>query len=315
MPKLKSEEIHNTIKSIMQGDNISIMNSIQRKNTISYIVSDRSKEDKFKVFIKFYLNFEHRQIINEYNNLNHFYKCTKGKRISAPRPLAFDSDKGMIAYEFIDGFTFQKYIFSFENNKNNFEAILKMIAEALAEFHKIFGVEDNNVHLDFKGNAMLENAFRDCALRKIVRPFFDFKPNNIIITSLEDKFRIYLIDFPNIYNYEEMKYLGLPHKDLAYFLHFMLRSGAYPKFVIFKKHGWNNGKIMKLFLNTYFEKNSTKIKKEDIYIINHFLNIHTQDWIKNPGGRIPGRKSQLANLYLKYYSNSLIDIVPKTFNL
>lgn len=341
---MKNEEALDTIRSMLKCENVNLLNLIKKKESMLYIISghlgkNESNNDndsnydnynndndlnnnKNRICIKFYFDLEKNSVSNEYGNLEIFHALTKGQLISAPKPLAFDSDKGAIAYEFVEGSSLKDFLFSSGNDKDGFEDVLKLTAEALSEFHKIFEVKED-ADIDPKDQSKIGNLFQNCALKKFVRPFLDFKPENIIITSPEDMDkknnislnRISLIDFPNKYDFYEKKFLALPHKDLAYFLYHMMRIGGYPPFLISKKYGWNDKKVIKLFLNTYFEKCSVERKDEDIYIINYFLNYYASQWATAPYKYILGTSDKLRSLCLKYYSLRLIDIIIKSFEL
>ncbi len=339
---MKNEEALDTIRSMLKCDNVNVENLITKKESMLYIISGHLKKDddnnndnytnysndnnciinKNKICIKFYFDLEKNSVSNEYSNLGIFHALTKGQLISAPKPLAFDSDKGAIAYEFVEGSSLKDFLFSSGNDKDGFEDVLKLTAEALSEFHRIFEVKED-AGIDPKDQSQIGNLFRNCSLKKFVRPFLDFKPENIIITSSEDKDmknnislnRISLIDFPNKYDFHEKGFLALPHRDLAYFLYHMMRIGGYPQFSISKKYGWDDKKIIKLFLNAYFESCPIEGKDEDIYIVNYFLNYYASQWATAPIRYIIGTNDKLRSLCLKYYSFRLINIVIKAFNL
>lgn len=333
---MKHEDALGTIRSMLKCENVKVENLIKKKESTLYIVSGNleknddnndSKDRKDRgnnnrICIKFYFDLEKNSVSNEYGNLGIFHALTRGQHISAPKPLAFDPDKGAIAYEFVEGSSLKDFLFGSGNDKDGFEDVLKLTAEALSEFHKIFEIKEYAC-IDPKDRSHIENFFQNCSLRKFVRPFLDFKPENIIITSLEDidnknnilLNKISLIDFPNKYAFYEKDFLALPHRDLAYFLYHMMRIGGYPQFFISKKYGWNDKKIIKLFLNTYFEMRSVELKEEDVYIINYFLNYYASQWAKAPYKYILGTNDKLRSLCLKYYSPRLINIIIKSFDL
>lgn len=313
---MNHEDALGTIRSMLKCENINIEKLIKKKESILYIVSAYPENNSNRACIKFYFDLEKNSVNNEYINLEIFYSLTKGRLISAPRPLAFDATKGAIAYEFVEGTSLKDFLFNPENDKNDFENILKFTAESLSEFHKIFEVEDD-ASIDLKGHPKIEDLFRTCALKRFVRPFLDFKPENIIVSSegANKKIKISLIDFPNKYNFYGKDNLSLPHRDLAYFLYHMMRIGGYPHFSIFKKYGWNNKKVIGLFLNAYFEGRAVECKDEDIYIINYFFNNYAAQWARAPYKYVLGTTDKLRSLCLKYYSPLLINIIIKSFDL
>lgn len=308
------EETFGIIKSMLQNDNIMIDKLIRKNNTRAiFIVSGYPEKAEDKAFIKIYFKFRTDMIINEYNNLELFYNRTKGKLITAPKPLAIDSERGAIAYEFVDGSSLRGILFGSEDHKNDFEAYLKLAAESLSEFHKIFEVEEDR-NIDLGKHSQIEKSFRDCALTRIVRPFLDFAPHNIMISCKNHRKKAFLIDFPQ-YNFKDKSISALPHEDLAYFLWHMMRIGRYPRFSMLKRHGWNDRKIIKVFLNAYFERCLVEPKREDIYIVNHFFNTYALNWSKVPWGFKSETKDRLRSLCLKCYSHVLINSILKSFEI
>lgn len=306
------EEALNIIRSMLQNEGVVIDRLIKRNNTRAiFIVSGCPKSPNGKAFIKIYIKFKNNMIINEYNNLNIFYNCTKGKPITAPEPLAFDPEKGAIAYEFLEGSSLRRILFRSNNYKTDLEDGLRLAAEALSEFHKIFKIKDDG-SIDLGDHPQIEKSFQACALNRIVRPFLDFAPHNIMISCKNQERKAFLIDFPQ-YNFDDKGISSLPHADLAYFLWHMIRIGRYPQFSVLKKYGWNDKKIIKIFLNTYFERCSIELKKEDIDIVNYFFNNYALNWSKVPWGFKSETKDRLRSLCLKYYSHILIDSISRSF--
>ncbi len=306
------EEILDIIRSMLQNDNIIVDRLIRKNNTRAiFIMSGYPEKADDKAFIKIYFKFKKDMIINEYNNLDRFYNRTKGKLITAPKPLAFDSEKGAIAYEFVDGSSLRGILFGSEDHKKDFETYLKLAAESLSKFHKIFEVKEG-CNIDLGKYPQIEKSLRGCALNKTVRPFLDFAPHNIMISNKNHEKKAFLIDFPQ-YDFDDKSISALPHADLAYFLWHMMRIGRYPLFSILKKHGWNDKKIIKVFLNDYFERCSLELKKDDAEIINYFFNVYALNWSKVPLGYKTETKDMLRSLVLKYYSQILIDSITKSF--
>jgi hypothetical protein len=262
-----------------------------------------------EIVVKISRNFDPCQVALEFENLSRFYNGCDDPRISSPKPLFVEPNKGILAMRYVNGTNLSYMLHEIKpvsrKCQNHF---VDVSAIALARFHNIFSwPKDEPFRI---GNILQEDDINkciaeskglidDCNLSLKVTPFFDFTPWNIIVERGSNK--ICLIDFPR------QDYIYTPHLDLARFRFSLELAKQFPPAKFFGFNRWDVDQLFDRFLSGYCHEMQVKPTQNDLWLIGRFrkANIRRAQDLARKGKY--GLQPRLEKAYLQTFCREWLD--------
>ncbi|MFB3766258.1 MAG: hypothetical protein ACE14P_13565 [Methanotrichaceae archaeon] len=259
-----------------------------------------------KIVAKAFSSHNPSHVLNEFENLSRFKRECRDLRISAPKPLYADPERGFFIMSYVKGTNLSYFLHHIKHaDKDYLNMAAELSAVALAKYHSIFMQQgagpsiDKTVREDDINCCIKENVgiLQECSLNFMVKPFFDFSSWNIIMDG-DAGSKLYLIDFP------KTNYIFTPHLDIGRFRFGLELIKQYPPAKILGMNLWDVDTFYDMFLNRYCREMGLLPNEKDIELIRCFVRANIMR------SHDLGRKdkyswqSRLEKLYLQTFSKN-----------
>lgn len=279
--KFLEGEIQNVVNKVYPD--FSLLSISVRKCYHSYIyhitILDKNDNNRKELLLKQYRSKPYSQTVTEYTNQELFYSKSTKLDCTTPKPILIEAESNAILMQYVGGTSLKSILLSNET-LFNVEKLIDRCADILFFYHNVFTLEKNtafSIDCPILGRMNQEeilsiyNIYDNFNLKKVIRPFLDFSPWNIIFSHGIT----YLIDFP------ENNCVCTPHIDIARFIFCMNIIKNTPNVFKLKLHqDWDQYEVCNRFLAQYSKRQKLKLNDNDLMLITFFYKEHAKTLMK-----------------------------------